>query len=85
MTSKIYPASRQEPRAAHPGLLDKGIKGSGSQVFAFAIRDTQSGGFWVRGVASRGLKGGKDFVLARKRDRSDIAKSGEFLACPYCQ
>ena len=22
---------------------------------------------------------------ARKRDRSDIAKSGEFCACPYCQ
>ncbi len=23
--------------------------------------------------------------VRRKRDRSDIAKSGDFSACPYCQ
>jgi hypothetical protein len=30
----------------------------------------------------RGQEAGQ---VRRKRDRSDIAKSGEFSACPYCQ
>ena len=39
----------------------------------------------TEGIVESGRSGEAGQGEAGKRDRSDIAKSGEFSACPYCQ
>ncbi len=69
LRSHVFP-----PGLLHPGALGNGASRAAPLLQAVGSAERGSG------TAERGSGTG-----ARKRDRSDIAKSGEFFACPYCQ
>ena len=59
-----------------------------SQSLRKASRPPQTRSLHLEGGGETGQKGGKRDRSGGergKRDRSDIAKSGDFSACPYCQ